>query len=56
MEEQGFDVEKGEDMQPLALLGSHTLKLDDKGRFIIPAKLRDAFADARRKLDERGKH
>ncbi|MDE2386165.1 MAG: division/cell wall cluster transcriptional repressor MraZ [Actinomycetales bacterium] len=31
-------------MQPLALLGSHTLKLDDKGRFIIPAKLREQFA------------
>ncbi|MEN9287874.1 MAG: hypothetical protein RLZ88_544, partial [Actinomycetota bacterium] len=44
MEEQGIDVEKGEDMQPLALLGSHTLKLDEKGRFIIPSKLRDSFA------------
>lgn len=31
-------------MQSLALLGSHTLKLDDKGRFIIPARLRDQFA------------
>lgn len=31
-------------MQPFALLGSHTLKLDDKGRFIIPAKLREQFA------------
>ena len=31
-------------MQPLALLGSHTLKLDDKGRFMIPAKLREQFA------------
>jgi MraZ protein len=30
-------------MQPFALLGSHTLKLDDKGRFIIPAKLREQF-------------
>jgi MraZ protein len=44
VEEQGIDVEKGEDMQPLALLGSHTLKLDEKGRFIIPSKLRDSFA------------
>ena len=31
-------------MQALALLGSYTLKLDEKGRFIIPAKLRDQFA------------